>query len=59
MKPVIVKLKNLYTNEIVYTENYDDYQERDGLEFINVFKEENPKRKYLVNRNAYQILNKE
>jgi len=59
MKPVNVKLKNLYTNEIVYTENYDDYQERDGLEFINVFKEENPKRKYLVNRNAYQILNKE
>ena len=59
MKPVIVKLKNLYTNEIVYTENYDDYQEKGGLEFINVFKEENPKRKYLVNRNAYQILNKE
>jgi len=59
MKPVIVKLKNLYTNEIIYTENYDDYQEKDGLEFIKVFKEENPKRKYLVNRNAYQILNKE
>ena len=59
MKPVIVKLKNLYTNEIIYTENYDDYQEKDGLEFIKVFKEENPKRNYLVNRNAYQILNKE
>jgi len=59
MKKPNVKLKNLYTNEIVYTENYNDYRERDGLEFINVFKEENPKRRYLVNRNAFKILNKE
>ena len=35
------------------------YMKLIGLEFIKVFKEENPKRKYLVNRNAYQILNKE
>ncbi len=53
-----VKLKNLYSGEIVFTENFDDIRKVNELELIEVFKEENPQRKYLVNRNAFNPVTK-
>jgi hypothetical protein len=58
MKTNIMKLKNLYTGEIVFTENFDDIRKVNDLALIEVYKEENPKRKYLVNRNAFQPVTK-
>ena len=55
MKPV--KLKNLYTKEIVFTENYEEIVQSGEIEFIYVYKEETPQRKYLANKNAFEILN--
>ena len=49
----MMKLKNLYTGEIVFTENFDDIRRVNELELIEVYKEDNPQRKYLVNRNAF------
>ena len=48
-----MKLKNLYSGEIVFTENFNDIRKMNDMEFIEVYKEENPQRKYLVNRNAF------
>ena len=48
-----LKLKNLYTGEIVFTENINDVRKVNEMEFIEVFNEQNPQRKYLVNRNAF------
>ena len=48
-----MKLKNLYSGEIVFTENFEQVRQMNGMEFIEVFKEENPQRKYLVNKNAF------
>jgi hypothetical protein len=53
MKTNIMKLKNLYSGEIVFTENFDDIRKVNELELIEVFKQENTQRKYLVNRNAF------
>jgi hypothetical protein len=53
MENKFVKLKNLYSGEIVFTENFDDIRKVNELELIEVYKEENPQRKYLVNRNAF------
>jgi hypothetical protein len=53
MKNLIMKLKNLYSGEIVFTENFNDIRRMNDIEFIEVYKEENPQRKYLVNRNAF------
>jgi hypothetical protein len=53
MKTNIMKLKNLYTGEIVFTENFDDIRKVNDLILIEVYKEGNPQRKYLVNRNAF------
>ena len=53
MKNLIMKLKNLYSGEIVFTENFEQVRQMNGMEFIEVFKEENPQRKYLVNKNAF------
>jgi hypothetical protein len=53
MKNLIMKLKNLYSGEIVFTENFNDIRRMNDMEFIEVYKEENPQRKYLVNRNAF------
>jgi hypothetical protein len=58
MKTKIVRLKNLYTGEIVFTNNYNEVVDKDGIEFIYVYKEDNPNRKYLVNRKAFEVLNK-
>ena len=58
MDKKFVKLKNLYSGEIVFTENYNDIRKMNDMEFIEVFKEENPQRKYLVNRNAFNPVTK-
>lgn len=57
MKTKTLKLKNLYTGEIVYSDAYDDVDMVKGVEFILVYKPENPERKYFVNRAAFSIEN--
>lgn len=52
----LYKLKNRYTGECVFCRDIDDITESAGYNFIKVFKEENPNRVYLVNRDAYTIL---
>lgn len=54
----ILKLKNIYTNEVVYCKDLNDITEGDGKVFIRVFKEENPERTFLVNRDAFTVLMK-
>ena len=54
----IVKLKNIYTGDIVFCSDLNDTKEGDGKVFVKVFKEENPQRIFLVNREAFIILNK-
>ncbi len=58
MKTKTVRLKNLYTGEIVFTDNYNEVVDKDGIKFIYVYKQENLNRKYLVNQKAFEILNK-
>jgi len=53
----LLKLRNLYTKEIVFTENYQEIVKSGEIEFIYVYKEETPQRKYLANKNAFEILN--
>jgi len=48
-----VKLKNIYTGEIVYCENLKEEIVDAGYVFIKVYKPELPERKYLVNKNAF------
>lgn len=54
----IVKLKNIYTGEIVFCSDVNETIDGDGKTFIKVFKEEHPQRIFLVNREAFNILNK-
>ena len=53
-----LKLKNKYTGDIVHTKNYDLIEEVNGQKFIKVFDPVNPNRFFLVNREAFVILNK-
>ncbi len=53
MKDKLVKLKNMYTGDIVFTEKYDQVQQSSGTNFIEVYNPGNPYRKFLVNRDAY------
>ena len=55
-KNVTVKLKNLYTGDIVFTEQYNAIRIADGIKFIEVYNSENPNRKFLVNRDAFEII---
>lgn len=52
----MIKLKNKYTGEIVYTENPNDISERDGIKFIRVYNADNLYRSFLVNREAFDII---
>ena len=54
----LVKLKNRYSSEIVFAENYDEVRKEGNYNFILVHHAENPNRKFLVNRDAYEIVNK-
>lgn len=53
----LLKLKNVYTGEIVLCEDLRDITEGDGKIFVKVFKEENPNRTFLVNREAFTVQN--
>jgi hypothetical protein len=52
----LIKLKNVYTGEIVYCKDINETSEGGGLTFIRVFKEDNHQRTFLVNREAFRIL---
>lgn len=53
----VIKLKNVYTGEIVLCKDINETTIGDGKTFIKVFKEEHPQRIFLVNREAFSILN--
>lgn len=56
MKPAL-KLKNKYTGEFVYCRNTEDVLNHgNGYIFYRVYKKEAPDRIYLVNRDAYIIV---
>lgn len=52
----LVKLRNHYTGDIVYTEKYDVPPASDGMTFIPVFSETNPNRIYLANKQAFSVV---
>lgn len=52
----LLKLKNVYTGEIVFCKDLNDITEGNGIVFVRVFKQENPQRTFLVNREAFTIL---
>jgi len=52
----IVRLKNKYTGDIVYTKSYDTVDEQGGMKFIRVYNEKNPERTYMANREAFEVL---
>jgi hypothetical protein len=57
MKNHIAKLKNLYSGELVLTEeNVKKIQKDPDVEFIQVYFESNPTRKFLVNKNSFELV---
>ena len=52
----IVRLKNRYTGDIVYTKSYDTVEEQGGMKFIRVYNEKNPERTSMANRDAFEVL---
>jgi hypothetical protein len=59
VKEKVLTLRNRYTNETVMTNSYHQVENSEnGVEFIKVYKQANPDRKYLVNRSAFEIVNK-
>lgn len=56
-KPKVLKLKNRYNGEVVFTENFDTpFSEANGIKFIRVYTESNPGRTFLVNQEAYEVV---
>jgi len=53
-----IKLINIYTGDIVYTKDYKNVQVIDGNEFLKVYSPENPQRSFLVNKKAFNVINK-
>jgi len=52
----LLRLRNVYTGDIVFCKDLNDITESDELVFVRVFKQENPERTFLVNREAFKIL---
>ena len=52
----LLRLKNVYTGEIVVCQDINDVTEGNGTVFIIVFKEEYPHRTFLVNKEAFKLL---
>ena len=50
-----VKLKNIFNGEVVFCSDLNDITETNGVKFIRVFKDENPDRTFLVNKEAFEI----
>jgi len=48
-----LKLKNIYTNEEVFTDKMSSKRVEGDMTFIQVFKETDPGRKYWVNESAF------
>ena len=53
-----VKLKNIYSGMIVFTDDYDDVYRINQMDFIRVYDESNPRRSYLAHRAAFEKLDK-
>jgi len=53
VKEKITKMKNIYTGEVVKTSNLFEKRIDGPMTFIQVFTEQNPQRKYFVNRDAF------
>jgi hypothetical protein len=58
VKAKTIRLRNKYTKEEVYTDNYNDVQldSTKSIEFIRIYNKSNPERTYLANREAFDIL---
>lgn len=54
VKNKVTELKNIYTGEIVYTSKDTEKRVDGTMTFIQVFKKEDPNRKYFVNEAAFQ-----
>ena len=52
----IVRLKNKYTGDIVYTKSYYTVDEQGGMKLIRVYNEKNPERTYMANKEAFEVL---
>lgn len=50
----VIKLKNKYTGEIVFTQSLENTRFSDGITFITVFNDKQPNRTYLVNKEAFE-----
>lgn len=58
IKEKIIELKNIYTGEIVFSSNLYEKRVDDTMTFIQVYKSEDPQRKYLVNSAAFVKVHK-
>lgn len=58
MKKPVAKLKNLFSGDIVYCDNLKEIQKNDNIEFIKVYRQENPQRTFLVNKDAFILMHK-
>jgi len=51
-----VKLKNMYSGDVVLCDNLDHVEQDDGINFIKVYEEQKPDRKYWVNKESFRVL---
>lgn len=58
IKEKIIELKNIYTGEIVLSSNLYEKRVDGTMTFIQVYKSEDPQRKYLVNSAAFVKVHK-
>jgi hypothetical protein len=54
----VFKLKNRFTGDIVLCNDMNNITESNGMKFVRVYKQENPNRTFLVNLEAFTILDK-
>lgn len=52
----IIRLRNKYTNDIVFTKAYNEVYKQGGMNFIRVYNEKNPERTYVANRDAFEVI---
>ena len=58
IKEKLVELKNIYSGEIVFSSNLYEKRVDGTMTFIQVYKSEDPQRKYLVNSAAFVKVHK-
>lgn len=58
MQKRTVRLQNIYNGDVVFTDDYENVKETDGIKFIQAYNENNISRKFLVNRDAFKVLTK-